>query len=91
MLKNVLRYLRRLPCECCLPTNLLVFLAAEHDPKEHLLHIAVRLGLVHLACFLIHQRRAESVLMSPYEDEEEPPLQLDQRNGICSMFRTLAE
>ncbi|XP_013883841.1 rho guanine nucleotide exchange factor 28 [Austrofundulus limnaeus] len=63
----------------------------ERDPKGNLLHVAVRLGLVHLACFLLHQRRSQSVLMSPNEDQEEPPLQLDQRDGLHSMFRMLAE
>ncbi|XP_061589145.1 rho guanine nucleotide exchange factor 28-like [Cololabis saira] len=32
---------------------------AENHPKEHLLHLATRLGLVHLTCFLMHQREPQ--------------------------------
>ncbi|XP_037835462.1 rho guanine nucleotide exchange factor 28 isoform X3 [Kryptolebias marmoratus] len=64
--------------------------AAEHDPKESLLHVAVRLGLVHLARFIVHQPRGQSALMSPNE-EGETPLQLAQRDGRHSVFRMLSK
>ncbi|KAG7241218.1 hypothetical protein INR49_025961 [Caranx melampygus] len=63
--------------------------AAEPQPKETLLHLAVRLGLVHLSRFLIHQPRGQRALTSPNQDGD-TPLQLAQRDGQHAMFRALA-
>ncbi|XP_071321529.1 rho guanine nucleotide exchange factor 28 isoform X2 [Trachinotus anak] len=63
--------------------------AAELQPKETLLHLAVRLGLVHLSRFLIHQPRGQRALTSPNQ-EGDTPLQLAQRDGQHAMFRALA-
>ncbi|XP_056259969.1 rho guanine nucleotide exchange factor 28 isoform X2 [Seriola aureovittata] len=63
--------------------------AAELQPKETLLHLAVRLGLVHLSRFLIHQPRGQRALTSPNQ-EGDTPLQLAQRDGQHAMFRVLA-
>ncbi|XP_029940888.1 rho guanine nucleotide exchange factor 28 isoform X2 [Salarias fasciatus] len=61
----------------------------EHRPKETLLHLAVRLGLVHLARFLIHQPAGRRTLTLPNE-EGDTPLQLAQRGGQDAMIRALA-
>ncbi|XP_078018226.1 rho guanine nucleotide exchange factor 28 isoform X2 [Epinephelus lanceolatus] len=63
--------------------------AAELQPKETLLHLAVRLGLVHLSRFLIHQPRGQRVLTLPNQ-EGDTPLQLAQKDGQHAMFRVLA-
>ncbi|XP_023121248.2 rho guanine nucleotide exchange factor 28 isoform X2 [Amphiprion ocellaris] len=63
--------------------------APELHPKETLLHLAVRLGLVHLARFLIHQPRGQRTLTLPNE-EGHTPLQLAQKDGQHDMFRMLA-
>ncbi|XP_069556899.1 rho guanine nucleotide exchange factor 28 [Brachyistius frenatus] len=63
--------------------------ADEHQPRETLLHLAVRLGLVHLARFLIHQPRGQRALTSPNQ-EGDTPLQLAQKDGQHAMFRALA-
>ncbi|KAM9338704.1 rho guanine nucleotide exchange factor 28 [Symphorus nematophorus] len=63
--------------------------AAELQPKETLLHLAVRLGLVHLSRFLIHQPRGQRLLTLPNQ-EGDTPLQLAQRDGQHAMFRVLA-
>uniref|UniRef100_A0A3B5AMK6 Rho guanine nucleotide exchange factor 28-like n=1 Tax=Stegastes partitus TaxID=144197 RepID=A0A3B5AMK6_9TELE len=63
--------------------------AAEPHPKETLLHLAVRLGLVHLARFLTHQPRGQRTLTLPNEDGD-TPLQLAQKDGQHDMFRVLA-
>ncbi|XP_074474476.1 rho guanine nucleotide exchange factor 28 isoform X3 [Sebastes fasciatus] len=63
--------------------------AAELQPKETLLHLAVRLGLVHLSRFLIHQPRGQRALTLPNQ-EGDTPLQLAQRDGQHAMFRVLA-
>ncbi|KAM4532648.1 rho guanine nucleotide exchange factor 28 isoform 7-T8 [Fundulus diaphanus] len=62
---------------------------SEHRPKETLIHLAVRLHLVHLARFLIHQTGGQRLLSLPNE-EGETPLQLAQRDGLHSTFRDLA-
>nr|XP_019938029.1 PREDICTED: rho guanine nucleotide exchange factor 28-like [Paralichthys olivaceus] len=62
---------------------------AEIQPKETLLHLAVRLGLVHLSRFLIHQPRGQRALTSPNQ-EGDTPLQLAQRDGQHAVFRVLA-
>ncbi|KAM9307081.1 rho guanine nucleotide exchange factor 28 [Pholidichthys leucotaenia] len=61
-----------------------------HPPKETLLHVAVRLGLVQLACFLAHRPRGQRVLTSPNQ-EGETPLQLAQKGGQHAMFVVLAD
>ncbi|XP_040915053.1 rho guanine nucleotide exchange factor 28 isoform X2 [Toxotes jaculatrix] len=63
--------------------------AAELQAKETLLHLAVRLGLVHLARFLIHQPRGQRTLTLPNQ-EGDTPLQLAQKDGQHTMFRVLA-
>ncbi|KAM8743941.1 rho guanine nucleotide exchange factor 28 isoform 2-T2 [Acanthopagrus schlegelii] len=63
--------------------------AAELQPKETLLHLAVRLGLVHLCRFLIHQPRGQRALTLPNQ-EGDTPLQLAQKDGQHAMFRALA-
>ncbi|XP_044189814.1 rho guanine nucleotide exchange factor 28 isoform X2 [Thunnus albacares] len=63
--------------------------AAELQPKETLLHLAVRLGLVHLSRFLIHQPRGQRALTLPNQ-EGDTPLQLAQKDGEHAMFRVLA-
>uniref|UniRef100_A0A8D0AJV2 Rho guanine nucleotide exchange factor 28 n=1 Tax=Sander lucioperca TaxID=283035 RepID=A0A8D0AJV2_SANLU len=55
-------------------------LAAELEPRETLLHLAVRLGLVHLSRFLIHQPRGQRALTLPNQ-EGDAPLQLAQKDG----------
>ncbi|XP_070706318.1 rho guanine nucleotide exchange factor 28 [Pempheris klunzingeri] len=62
---------------------------AELQPKETLLHLAVRLGLVHLSRFLIHQPRGQRALTLPNQ-EGDTPLQLAQKDGQHAMFRVLA-
>uniref|UniRef100_A0A4W6F461 Rho guanine nucleotide exchange factor 28 n=1 Tax=Lates calcarifer TaxID=8187 RepID=A0A4W6F461_LATCA len=62
---------------------------AEIQPKETLLHLAVRLGLVHLSRFLIHQPRGQRALTLPNQDGD-TPLQLAQKDGQHAMFRVLA-
>ncbi|XP_063745546.1 rho guanine nucleotide exchange factor 28 isoform X1 [Eleginops maclovinus] len=63
--------------------------AAELQPKETLLHLAVRLGLVHVSRYLIHQPRGQRALTFPNQ-EGDTPLQLAQRDGQHAMFRVLA-
>lgn len=63
--------------------------AVKHHPRETLLHVAVRLGLVHLARFLIHQPRGQRVLTLPNQDGD-TPLQLAQKSGQHAMFMLLA-
>ncbi|XP_068608751.1 rho guanine nucleotide exchange factor 28 [Brachionichthys hirsutus] len=62
--------------------------AAELRPKETLLHLAVRLGLIHLSRFLILQPRGQRALTSPNQ-EGDTPLQLAQREGRHAMFGVL--
>ncbi|CAJ1070358.1 rho guanine nucleotide exchange factor 28 [Xyrichtys novacula] len=62
---------------------------SDLQPQETLLHLAVRLGLVHLAQFLSHQPRGQRLLTLPNQDGD-TPLQLAQRNGQHGMFRLLA-
>lgn len=64
-------------------------LVVDHHPKETLLHLAVRLGLAHLARFLIHQPRGQRALTLP-NLEGDTPLQLAQRDAQHAMFRVLA-
>ncbi|XP_044031288.1 rho guanine nucleotide exchange factor 28 isoform X2 [Siniperca chuatsi] len=63
--------------------------ASELQPKETLLHLAVRLGLVHLSRFLIHQPRGQRALTLPNQ-EGDTPLQLAQKSRQHAMFRVLA-
>ncbi|XP_027881350.1 rho guanine nucleotide exchange factor 28 isoform X2 [Xiphophorus couchianus] len=57
----------------------------EHHRKEALFHLAVRLHLVHLTRFLIHQTAGETLPSLPNE-EGETPLQLAQGDGFDSTF-----
>lgn len=68
---------------------MLLRVASEFQPKETLLHLAVRLGLLHLSRFLIHQPRGQRVLTLPNQ-EGHTPLQLAQKAGHHAMFRVLA-
>ncbi|XP_007549033.1 rho guanine nucleotide exchange factor 28-like, partial [Poecilia formosa] len=61
----------------------------EHHRKEALLRLAVRLQLVHLTRFLIHQTAGQTLPSLPNE-EGETPLQLAQGDGFNSTFRDLA-
>ncbi|XP_008401579.1 rho guanine nucleotide exchange factor 28-like [Poecilia reticulata] len=61
----------------------------EHHHKEALLRLAVRLHLVHLTCFLIHQTAGQTLPSLPNE-EGETPLQLAQGDRFNSTFRDLA-
>ncbi|KAM6975874.1 rho guanine nucleotide exchange factor 28 [Tautogolabrus adspersus] len=63
--------------------------ASDLQPKETLLHLAVRLGLVHLARFFIQQPRGYRLLTLPNQ-EGDTPLQLAQRDGQHDLFRVLA-
>ncbi|XP_041826213.1 rho guanine nucleotide exchange factor 28 isoform X2 [Melanotaenia boesemani] len=63
--------------------------AVEQHFKETLLHLAVHLGLVHLARFLTHQLRGEGMLTLP-NWEGATPFQLTQRDGRHTLFRVLA-
>nr|XP_046230151.1 rho guanine nucleotide exchange factor 28 isoform X2 [Scatophagus argus] len=63
--------------------------AADLQPKETLLHLAVRLGLVHLSRFLIQQPRGQRALTLPNQ-EGDTPLQLAQKDGRHAMFSVLA-
>ncbi|XP_035766272.1 rho guanine nucleotide exchange factor 28 [Neolamprologus brichardi] len=63
--------------------------AVNPHPRETLLHVAVRLGLVHLARFLIHQPRGQRALTLPNQDGD-TPLQLAQKSGQHAMFMLLA-
>lgn len=74
---------------CLSPISLYLFVAADIQPKETLLHLAVRLGLVHLSRFLIHQPRGQRALTLPNQDGD-TPLQLAQKDGQHAMFRVLA-
>ncbi|KAM7392557.1 hypothetical protein PAMA_007597 [Pampus argenteus] len=62
---------------------------AELQPNETLLHLAVRLGLVHLSRFLIHQPRSQRALTLP-NPEGDTPGQLAQKDGEHAMFGVLA-
>ncbi|XP_034564779.1 rho guanine nucleotide exchange factor 28 [Notolabrus celidotus] len=63
--------------------------AYDLQPQETLLHLAVRLGLVHLARFLSHQPRGQRLLTLPNQDGD-TPLQLAQKDGQHDLFRVLA-
>ncbi|XP_034048284.1 rho guanine nucleotide exchange factor 28 isoform X2 [Thalassophryne amazonica] len=63
--------------------------AADHQPKETLLHLAVRLGLVHLSRFLIHQPKGQRDLTLTNQ-EGNTPLQLALKYGELGIFRLLA-
>ncbi|XP_068430025.1 rho guanine nucleotide exchange factor 28 isoform X2 [Clinocottus analis] len=63
--------------------------APDLQPRESLLHLSVRLGLVRLSRFLIHQPRGQRALTSPNQ-EGDTPLQLAQRDEQHAMFRVLA-
>ncbi|XP_029920670.1 rho guanine nucleotide exchange factor 28-like [Myripristis murdjan] len=62
---------------------------AELQPKETLLHLAVRLDLLHLSRFLIHQPRGQRALTLPNQ-EGDTPLQLAQKGGEHALFSALA-
>ncbi|KAM6984923.1 rho guanine nucleotide exchange factor 28 [Aplochiton taeniatus] len=59
------------------------------QPRETLLHLSVRLGLLHLSSFLIRQPRGQRLLTLPNQ-EGSSPLQLAQKGGEHSFFRALA-
>ncbi|KAM3843308.1 rho guanine nucleotide exchange factor 28-like, partial [Diretmus argenteus] len=61
----------------------------ELQPKETLLHLAVRLDLLHLSRFLIRQPRGQRALTLPNQ-EGDTPLQLAQKGGEHALFRELA-
>lgn len=65
-----------------------VLLAADLEPKETILHLAVRFGLVHLSQFVIHQPKGQRALTLPNQDGY-TPLQLAQKEGRHAMFRIL--
>ncbi|KAM4634066.1 rho guanine nucleotide exchange factor 28 [Polymixia lowei] len=62
---------------------------AELHPRETLLHLAVRLDLLHLSQFLIHQPRGQRALTLPNQ-EGDTPLQLAQKGREHTLFRMLA-
>ncbi|KAG7498232.1 rho guanine nucleotide exchange factor 28 isoform X4 [Solea senegalensis] len=62
--------------------------AADIQLKETLLHLAVRLGLIHLSHYLIHQSRGQRAVTLPNQ-EGDTPLQLAQKNGRHDVFRVL--
>lgn len=62
--------------------------AADLEPKETILHLAVRFGLVHLSQFVIHQPKGQRALTLPNQDGY-TPLQLAQKEGRHAMFRIL--
>uniref|UniRef100_A0A3Q3G4A6 Rho guanine nucleotide exchange factor (GEF) 28a n=1 Tax=Labrus bergylta TaxID=56723 RepID=A0A3Q3G4A6_9LABR len=64
--------------------------AADLQPKETLLHLAVRLGLVQLARFCIQQPRGHRLLTLPNQ-EGDTPLQLAQRGGQHDLFMDLGD
>uniref|UniRef100_A0A3P8RNN8 Rho guanine nucleotide exchange factor 28 n=1 Tax=Amphiprion percula TaxID=161767 RepID=A0A3P8RNN8_AMPPE len=70
-------------------TQVMSLTLQESPACQTLLHLAVRLGLVHLARFLIHQPRGQRTLTLPNE-EGHTPLQLAQKDGQHDMFRMLA-
>uniref|UniRef100_A0A4W5JSY5 Uncharacterized protein n=1 Tax=Hucho hucho TaxID=62062 RepID=A0A4W5JSY5_9TELE len=61
----------------------------EHQPRDTLLHLSVRLGLLHLSRFLIGQSRGKSPLTLPNELGA-TPLQLAQNGGDHTLFMALA-
>ncbi|XP_029371284.1 rho guanine nucleotide exchange factor 28 isoform X2 [Echeneis naucrates] len=63
--------------------------AADLRPREPLLHLAVRLGLIHLSRFLIRELRGQRALTLSSQ-EGDKPVQLAQRDGQHAMFRVLA-
>ncbi|XP_046900393.1 rho guanine nucleotide exchange factor 28 isoform X2 [Hypomesus transpacificus] len=62
---------------------------ADLQPRETLLHLSVRLGLLHLSRFLIRQPRGQRALTLP-NLEGDTPLQLAQRREDHALFRALA-
>ncbi|XP_045545813.1 rho guanine nucleotide exchange factor 28 isoform X4 [Salmo salar] len=61
----------------------------EHQPRDTLLHLSVRLGLLCLSRFLIGQPRGQRALTLPNE-EGATPLQLAQNGGDHTLFMALA-
>ncbi|XP_028318655.1 rho guanine nucleotide exchange factor 28 [Gouania willdenowi] len=62
--------------------------AADVHPKETLLHIAVRLGLIHLVRFLVQQPRGQ-VMLTASNQVGDTPLGLAQKEGRDSMIEAL--
>ncbi|XP_067107112.1 rho guanine nucleotide exchange factor 28 [Osmerus mordax] len=62
---------------------------ADLQARETLLHLSVRLGLLHLSRFLIRQPRGQRALTLPNR-EGDTPLQLAQRREDHALFRALA-
>ncbi|XP_038821627.1 rho guanine nucleotide exchange factor 28-like [Salvelinus namaycush] len=60
----------------------------EHQPRDTLLHLSVRLGLLCLSRFLIGQPRGQRALTLPNE-EGATPLQLAQNGGDHTLFMAL--
>ncbi|KAJ7988318.1 hypothetical protein DPEC_G00322330 [Dallia pectoralis] len=60
----------------------------EHQPRETLLHLSVRLGLLHLSRFLISLPRGQRAFTLPNE-EGDTPLQLAQKNGDHAIILAL--
>uniref|UniRef100_A0A3Q4GY40 Rho guanine nucleotide exchange factor (GEF) 28a n=1 Tax=Neolamprologus brichardi TaxID=32507 RepID=A0A3Q4GY40_NEOBR len=84
--QSFLEILKKFPC-CAQGVEIN---KSSADLRETLLHVAVRLGLVHLARFLIHQPRGQRALTLPNQDGD-TPLQLAQKSGQHAMFMLLAE
>ncbi|KAM9437737.1 rho guanine nucleotide exchange factor 28-like isoform 3-T3 [Salvelinus alpinus] len=60
----------------------------EHQPRDTLLHLSVRLGLLCLSRFLIGQPKGQRALTLPNE-EGATPLQLAQNGGDHTLFMAL--
>ncbi|CAL8277373.1 unnamed protein product [Merluccius merluccius] len=61
----------------------------QQQPRETLLHLAVRQDLLHLSRFLLHQPKGHRALTLPNQ-EGETPLQLAQKSREHTLFRVLA-
>lgn len=78
------------PADIAVPPPLSLPPAAEDcPPKETLLHLAVRLGLVQLSHYLIHEMGGERALTIANQDGD-TPLGLAQKNGQHVKFGALA-
>lgn len=78
------------PSDVTLPSSLSLPPAVEEcPPKETLLHLAVRLGLVQLSHYLIHEMGGQRALALANQDGD-TPLGLAQKNGQHVKLRALA-
>lgn len=78
------------PADITVPSSLSLPPAAEDcPPKETLLHLAVRLGLVQLSHYLIHKMGGQRALTLANQDGD-TPLGLAQKNGQHVKFGALA-